>query len=330
MFLYRVHIIRGGIMRKRIELQEIQKDLTLEQAFEKFILSCKVKNLRPNTIKHYKEITKIFFKFIPKETLCSEIVKETIDKFVIYMQENRNEKDVSINSTLMNLRVFLYYCMTYGYIEHFKISKLKVDKEIINTYSDAEIKILLKKPNLKKCKFLEYRNWCICCFLYSTGARASTTVNLRIKDLDFENNLIIYRFTKNRRQQIIPMSTTLKNILLEYLQYRKGAADDFLFVNAYGEYLKTQWLSHNLNEYNHNCGVTTTGVHRWCHTFAKKWILGGGDIFRLQKILGHSSMDMVRNYVNMFQVDLQDNFDNFNPLDRMEEHRKSYIRINKK
>lgn len=316
-------------MRRKIELRSNDKEnLTLEEAFEKFILSCKVKNLRESTIKHYIQIVNIFYKFVPKETPTKNITKEIIDKFIVYMQEERNEKDVSINSTLMNLRVFLYFCMTYDYMDTFKISKLKVDKDIINTYSDAEIKILLKKPDLKKCKFLEFRNWTICCTLLATGARASTVVNFKIQDLDFENNLITYRWTKNRRQQIIPMSSTLRNVLLEYLQYRKGNENDYLFVTAFGEYLSPQWLAHNLSDYNHKRGIVKTGVHRWRHTFAKLWILNGGDIFRLQKMLGHSSMDMVRNYVNMFQIDLTNNFDKYNPLDQVK-GQKQYIKMKK-
>ena len=226
----------------------------------------------------------------------------------------------------MNLRVFLYYCMRYDYIPNFKISKLKVDRDIINTYTDAEIKILLKKPDLKKCNFLTYRNWVIINFLLGSGCRARTLVNLRIEDLNFEDDLITYTWTKNRKQQIIPMSSTLKNVLLGYLQYRKGESNNYLFVNAYGEFLKTQQLSHNLNDYNRKRGVATTGVHRWRHTFAKKWILGGGDIFRLQKILGHSSMDMVRNYVNMFSTDLSNDFNKFNPLESMSGH-KEHIKM---
>ena len=53
------------------------------------------------------------------------------------------------------------------------------------------------------------------------------------------------------------------------------------------------------------------------HTFAKKWILNGGDIMRLQTILGHSSIEMVKEYVNMFGGDLKKDFDKFNPLESM-------------
>ena len=67
------------------------------------------------------------------------------------------------------------------------------------------------------------------------------------------------------------------------------------------------------------------------HTFAKNWILNGGDIFRLQKILGHSTMDMVKNYVEMFDDDLKRDFETFNPLDNMLKDKKGdVIRMRKK
>jgi integrase/recombinase XerD len=61
-----------------------------------------------------------------------------------------------------------------------------------------------------------------------------------------------------------------------------------------------------------------TSAHLYRHTFAKNWILNGGDIFRLQKVLGHSDLTVVKEYVNMFSNDLSIDFDRFNPLDRLE------------
>lgn len=73
-----------------------------------------------------------------------------------------------------------------------------------------------------------------------------------------------------------------------------------------------------LARYNRSRGVEKTSAHLYRHTFAKKWIMNGGDIFRLQKILGHSDLSVVKEYVQIFGTDLAVDFDKFNPLDRME------------
>ena len=64
-------------------------------------------------------------------------------------------------------------------------------------------------------------------------------------------------------------------------------------------------------------GVSKTSAHLYRHTFAKRWILNGGDIFRLQKLLGHSNLDIVKEYVNMFGRDLTKDYTSFNPLDTL-------------
>lgn len=72
--------------------------------------------------------------------------------------------------------------------------------------------------------------------------------------------------------------------------------------------------------------VNKTSCHLFRHTFAKNWILAGGDIFRLQKILGHYDLEMTKEYLAMFGQDLQMDFEKFNPLDRLKKN-KSIIRM---
>ncbi|MCL2697847.1 MAG: tyrosine-type recombinase/integrase, partial [Oscillospiraceae bacterium] len=60
-----------------------------------------------------------------------------------------------------------------------------------------------------------------------------------------------------------------------------------------------------IQTYNRNRGVEKTSIHLFRHIFAKNWIMNGGDIFRLQKILGHSSLEMVKEYVSMLGVDIK-------------------------
>lgn len=303
-------------MKKKLQLAISENGVSFEKGYEEFLNYCKIRNLRPATIKHYNDIVKsVWYKFIDRNIIINTINKNTMNEFIVFCKEVQGQKDVTVNTNIRGMRTILYYFMKLGYIEEFKISEIKADKDIIETYTDAEINILLKKPDIKKCSFVQYRDWVIVNFLLGTGCRASTLVNIKVCDLDFDNDLIYYRHTKNRKQQIVPMTTSLKKILIEYIKYidKQG----YLFCNTYGGQLDTRSLSHTMMYYNRRLGVMKTGVHRWRHTFSKKWIMNNGDMFRLQKILGHSSIDIVKNYVNMFTTDLQRDFDTFNPLENL-------------
>jgi len=111
------------------------------------------------------------------------------------------------------------------------------------------------------------------------------------------------------------MSTALKKVYIEYLKHRGGEDDDYLFCTSHGSQMAGDSMIRAIHNYNKSRGVEKTSIHLFRHTFAKNWVLNGGDIFRLQKILGHSSLDMVKEYVSIFGVDIKKNFDSFNALD---------------
>jgi integrase/recombinase XerD len=71
-----------------------------------------------------------------------------------------------------------------------------------------------------------------------------------------------------------------------------------------------------LYEYNKRRGVETTGIHRYRHTFAKQWITNGGNVVSLSKLLGHSSLDITQNYINLLVSDIAHQVDEFNVLDK--------------
>jgi integrase/recombinase XerD len=71
-----------------------------------------------------------------------------------------------------------------------------------------------------------------------------------------------------------------------------------------------------LYEYNKRRGVETTGIHRYRHTFAKQWIINGGNVVSLSKLLGHSSLDITQNYNNLLVSEVAKKVDEFNVLDK--------------
>ena len=63
------------------------------------------------------------------------------------------------------------FLMKSGLIERFEMKSIKASKANVETYTDNELKILLEKPNLKRCSFIEYQSWVMVNFLFSTGVQ---------------------------------------------------------------------------------------------------------------------------------------------------------------
>lgn len=300
----------------KITMQKEVNGVSCQQAFEEFIKHGRMKNLTSSTLEYYQDYCGKFIAVIGNQTAVETIINTVVEDYTLMLKDSAISP-VSVNTSLRAVRAYLYYCMKLGYLKRYDISLIRADKKIKETYTDAELQMLLKKPNIKTCSFLEYRNWVIENYLLATGNRVSTVINIKIKDLDFENECVNLQKTKNRTQQIIPLSRTIVAILVEYLTYRKGEAEDYVFCNTKGNPVDKHRLGNDIANYNNNRGVTKTSIHLFRHTFAKKWILAGGDIFRLQKMLGHSSLEVVKEYVNMFNDDLKNNFNAFNPLEQM-------------
>jgi integrase/recombinase XerD len=306
--------------------------ITFDEGYDQFIKYCKVRNLRPATIKHYDNTMLSVYKFINPKTLIKDITKSTVDGFILYCRNELTIKDVTINTYTRTLRSILYYFMRLGWMKEFKIPNVKFDKHLIETYSEEELKLLLEKPNIKKCTFTTFRSWTIVNFLLGTGVRVNSLVNIKNRDIDFENEVVLLDVTKNRQSVIIPLSSTLISVLREYMAIRGGELDDYLFCTEFGKQADRQTINTTINKYNKKCGVMKTGLHRFRHTFAKLWILNGGDVFKLQKMLCHSDMRIVRNYVEMFTCDIKKDFNNYNPLEGLQDNKNynSKIKLKRK
>ena len=292
------------------------KSITFEEGCNKYLEYCHQRNLRQGTINHYRQSYVQFFKFFEPDTPIEEIDEDAYKRYVLHLRSTLNN-DVSINSYLRDFITTMHYLMNEGYIQSYKMQSIKVDKNHIETYNEQELQLLLKKPNLKKCSFTEYQCWVMTNFLFSTAVRQRSLMNIKVKDIDFDNNVVYVNVTKNRKPLIVPLNQTMVNILIEYLKYRQHKSDeDYLFCNVFGQQLVKSTCYHKLYEYNKKRGVETTGIHRYRHTFAKQWILSGGNVVSLSQLLGHSSLDITQNYINLLVSDVAKQVDEINVLDK--------------
>jgi len=303
------------------------KGLTFEEGCNKYLEYCRQRNLRQGTINHYRQSYVQFFKFFEPDTPIEEIDEDAYKRYVLHLRSTLNN-DVSINSYLRDFITTMHYLMNEGYIQSYKMQAIKVDKSHIETYNEQELQLLLKKPNIKKCSFIEYQAWVMTNFLFSTAVRQRSLMFIKVKDIDFDNNVVYVNVTKNRKPLIVPLNQTMVNILREYLKYRNHKTDDdYLFCNVFGQQLVKSTCYHMLYEYNKRRGVKTTGIHRYRHTFAKQWILSGGNVVSLSQLLGHSSLEITQNYIHLLVSDVAKQVDEINVLDKF--YSRTHISLHK-
>ncbi len=306
---------------------KLNEGKTIQQGFDEFIRHCKVKNYSKDTIKYYENVVHNFELFCTLDTELNKVNSELLDKYMLHLRK-KNLADKTLKTYMGGMRTILYYFMEQGYIDHFKISMPKVDTPIKNVYTTGELERLLKKPDLKNCTFAEYRNWVLINYLIGTGQRLNSVIHIKIKDLDLANNLVALNTTKNRKHTILPLTSSLVTILNQYLKYRQGKDDDFLFCTENGGQMTRGCISCAVRYYNRNRGVDKTSIHMFRHSFAKNYLLNGGDVFRLQKLLCHSDIKVTKEYLDLSIEDIQQNYETVNPLENLVKNN-SKIKMNR-
>lgn len=289
-----------------------------QHLYEEYIRYCKIQKLAEETIRTYHYHHNYFMKHIGNERLCSEINQLTIDDYKLSLIE-KGLNGISINSYIQNISPVLKYGIKLGYINsNLTFARVREEYKIKEIYTQGELQMLLKKPNIKKCSFAEYRNYAIINMLIGTGIRAKELRNIRVGDLDLENQLLRLQTTKNGKARFIPLSTTLISVMTEYLSFRKAKTiDEYLFSNIFGEQMFRTTLQMGITKYCLARGVNKYSLHLFRHTFATNYLRRGGSPFTLQRILGHSSLKMVNHYLALTTKDLQYEFDAFSPLEEV-------------
>lgn len=289
---------------------------TLDETFADFLLSRRAKGLAEKTLESYSSQWKAVARHLDTETDIAALQKADLDDMIVSMRDAGLSPN-SINSYTRVLKSFFSWCNEQG-LTRLNIPLYKAEETVKETYSDAELTALLKKPDIRKTTFAEYRDWVIINFLLNCGSRAATVRAIQIRDVDLDGGVVFYRHTKNRKAQVIPLCSPMIAILREYGRYRGGEPTDYLFCTETGTQLTENGLRQSIARYNMRRGVQKTSIHLFRHTFARKYLIDcGGDAFTLQKLLGHSTLAMTKHYCAIYDADLTKNYDNFSPLAQM-------------
>lgn len=287
-------------------------DSSILDAFNEFLIDKKAEGLSEKTITTYRNHFNCVGKWLDTDMPIAELEESHLKKMVADMRETALTPN-SIASYIRSLKAFLSWCNANEKTS-VQLKAYKAPETVKETYTDTELKLLLKKPNIKACGFTEYRNWVIINLLLNCGCRAATIRSILIKDVNLINQTITYRHTKNGKVQIVPLCSIIIPILREYMRIRGGQENEVLFPNDFGKPLSETALRLAIVKYNTSRKVKKTSIHLFRHTFAQRYLQNGGNSLYLQKILGHTTLAMTKHYCNIYDVELVKSFNEFSPL----------------
>ena len=158
-------------------------------------------------------------------------------------------------------------------------------------------------PDLGKLDYADFLKPLITLLLYS-GIRRGEAFNLRWSDVDFDKATIRIQgaTAKTNRTRFLPMNSKVEETLGRC--YRQRPSDDLVFpspkTGGKMDNIKTSWSA--LLE---DAGIAGLRLHDLRHTFATRLVESGCDLYRVQKLLGHSSISVTERYSHLNVDDLR-------------------------
>ena len=313
----------------------------LQNLIQGFKLSCQTENKSPRTIEWYTCFLERFHQFSNQNgypTNVKRINKDHLRAFIIFLQREvrtphtgKPLSEATIQGYVRTLKAFFSWLMREEYIEQNPMSKIPVPRaqvKIVDTFSHEQVTRLIGM-----CRTSDdsgYRNLAIILLLLDSGIRISELVNISVDDINLADGYIKIRKAKGNKERLVPIGSLVQKSLWKYINsYRPQPVTENvtrLFLSKYGIPLTKSGIQQMLRRYGRRVGITgmRCSPHSFRHTFAKNYLLNGGDVFSLQKILGHSSLASVRIYLNLFASDIKSQHKRFSPVDNMAENRCLY------
>jgi integrase/recombinase XerD len=307
---------------------------SLESLIKGYILACRTENKSPKTISGYEMVLKNFCWFVKSSGLpdIQKITSTHIKYFFMYLTSEqhrwnstspsakRSASSSTISTYFRRLRTFFNWATREELITENPFKNMRTprtENKVIQALTSSEIDRLFKVCNGKS--MLDVRNKAILCVLLDTGLRINELTSLTIDDVNLEDGSIIVKHAKGRKQRVVRIGNTAQKTLWKYISLYRTGDSNRLFMNRSGEPLDLNGMKILIRRLGIKAKMRLH-AHQLRHTFAISYLRAGGDIFSLKYLLGHSSLNMVQNYLQSLNVDdALKAHKRFSPLDNLKQ-----------
>ena len=226
-----------------------------------------------------------------------ELTKENVEKFFLYLKEEKNLKNNSLNTYCFAFHHLVAYCkdrgLPYDFFDGFKSFKKKKPDIVIFTHEEIE-KILNTKLTYgnfhgKSSGFLDFRFRAMVMFLAYTGCRYGEAADLTVKHVDISAGKATFVNTKTNENRTVYFREPLKGNLQFLIQDRK--ADDRVFRNSMEKVIQVTDFSQDLKRRARAAGVSKrTFPHNFRHSYITHMLEVGVPITEVATLVGHKDI----------------------------------------
>jgi site-specific recombinase XerD len=315
-----------------ILLESLVSITSLESLAKGYILNCKTEGKSPKTISGYEMILRNFIWY------CNQYNHLEIQKlnsihmnhFLAYLATEKNRWNstspaarkganrTTVNDYYRALRTFFNWLEREQFIHDNPFKNLKTpktEKKVIQALTSTEIDRLFNACSGKSP--IDIRNKAILCMFLDTGLRVSELASLNIDDIDMNTGSIVVRHGKGGKQRVVHIGSKAQKALWKYVTIYRRSESKSLFINRSGEPLEVIGIKILIKRLGISAKVKVS-PHKLRHTFAISYLRAGGDVFSLQYLLGHSTLQMTQRYLQSLNADDAINaHKKFSPLDNM-------------
>lgn len=291
--------------------------MIVQRAINEFLTEQRARGNSKNTIIYYERCLGFFAEYYGLNNQVDSITPLDCKKYYFKLCEG-NITSITVQTYIRALRAFLTWCYTMEYNTDnipliFKLPKAQ--RKIVDILTDTEIHRLFSC--FDKNTFLGLRNYCMCALMIDSGLRLNEVVTLEIENIHIDENYAIVN-GKGNKQRIIPLGNQSKTYMIKYMKsLSKGFNGKYLFIKEDTKELEQTTIKQMFRKLKKKSNIPRLTPHLLRHTFATRYLENGGNIYKLQQILGHTSLEMVKKYLHLANTKVVINFSMYSPLDNL-------------
>ena len=256
-----------------------------QEFFEKIETELKISKNSEHTIKNYIRANLELLNFLGKSP--EDVTEDDVKKYLATISDRASSSIIlflaAIRYAFSNI---LKRDPTTG------IRRPKREKKLPSVLTKQEVRRLLNVIENKKTKLM-------ISMLYACGFRVSELINLKLKDLDFEENIGHVRMGKGKKDRVFNIPSFLFKPLEKQTEEQKQKNQEFLFTGPKGK-LTDRNLQKLVKKAAGSAGIKKdVHPHTLRHSFATHLLENGTDIRYIQELLGHSSIATTELYTHI-------------------------------